>query len=126
MPSGVYERVKMRIRKKYYTYGHLHDLLRLNFPKKGKCEFCNAVRTTQYALKKGEEYLYDKNNFHELCTPCHREYDGISSETRLKMSLARTGKPGNNKGMHWKVEDTSRMSHPPWNKGLTKKTFALT
>ena len=45
-----------------------------------------------------------------------------SKETLQKMSLAKKGKVGNNKGKHWKIKDTSRwLGRIPWNKGLGGK-----
>jgi hypothetical protein len=34
----------------------------------------------------------------------------LSKESRNNISDAKKGKPGNNKGMHWKIKDTSKMS----------------
>ena len=45
-----------------------------------------------------------------------------SELTKLKMSLAKKGKPAVNKGMHWKIKDTSNMKgRLPWNKGIGVK-----
>ena len=41
-----------------------------------------------------------------------------SDETKTKMSEAKKGKVGNNKGKHWKVKDTSNMGHTAWNKNI--------
>lgn len=66
-------------------YDKVHQWLRRNFIKTGKCEVCGQCRRTDWALKKGTEYEKDRNNFVELCRPCHVKYD-FTEETREKQA----------------------------------------
>lgn len=57
-------------------YTAIHTYLRKYFPKSGICDECGkpAVRT-EYALIKGREYSRNRDDYRELCKPCHNRYD---------------------------------------------------
>lgn len=65
-----------RVGKSFYS--SVHHWLRYNYGKAQKCENkkCAGVSTTyQWAKKQGKEYDYQRENFLELCVPCHFDYD---------------------------------------------------
>lgn len=85
-------------------YHRAHYYLRTNHGKANKCESkeCLGVsRNYEWALKKGKEYSFNKDDYLQLCKSCHSKYDfkgvkKLPKETREKMSVARMGKkPGN-------------------------------
>jgi hypothetical protein len=52
----------------------------------------------------------------------------LSKDTCHKMSNSKKGKPGNNKGKHWKVKDTSKMGmkkekHYNWKGGISENPY---
>lgn len=78
-------------------YFALHRWMRNNFPKTGACEHCGELRKTQYAQKDPGSKSRDRNDWLELCVPCHAKFDGItgskrknpkSPETRAKIRAA--------------------------------------
>jgi len=84
------------------TYHRVHQWIAYHYGKASKCEnkdctFKNPKRY-EWALIKGNEYEKNINNFMQLCCSCHRKYD-YTDEHRKKLSLAKLGKPPNNKGV---------------------------
>lgn len=71
------------------NYRKLHHWLVNNYGSANKCEQidCNHIKSNHYqwALIKGKEYEYDRNNFKMLCASCHKKYDGMMlSEEQFK------------------------------------------
>lgn len=60
----------------------LHKYITRHFPKAGVCEFCSARGRTDYALIAGRQYSRSREDYIELCKPCHHGYD--SGTTRLR------------------------------------------
>lgn len=61
-----------------YKYQKIHKFLIKNFGKAYKCEDFNCKgksNSFDYALVKGFEYDFDRNNFMMLCRSCHSKYD---------------------------------------------------
>jgi len=56
-------------------YSGLHRYLRKAYPKTGVCEECGAEGRTDYALIKGRPYSRNREDYLELCHPCHMRYD---------------------------------------------------
>jgi hypothetical protein len=76
--------------------------------------------------KCGKYYKPGKEWFAHL-NICYPKYHEVSEETRMKISLAKKGKPTWIKGKHHSEETRYKMSlahkgHIAWNKGLTKYT----
>lgn len=59
------------------SYKGLHLWLKRNFGKANKCEHCyNPVaKRYEWALIKGKKYQHKRENFIQLCTKCHHNYD---------------------------------------------------
>jgi hypothetical protein len=57
------------------TYFAIHFHLLTHFPKTGVCEKCGRSARTQHALIHGREYSRDRQDYRELCQPCHGQYD---------------------------------------------------
>lgn len=55
----------------------LHEWLRANYPKAGRCENCGNSAITAYALIHGRSYSRSREDYRELCVQCHNAYDGI-------------------------------------------------
>jgi len=68
------------------SYSGLHHWLRSNWPVAGVCELCGAEPTpavdgrarTNYANVSGE-YRRNRDDYLELCVPCHRRFDAASA-----------------------------------------------
>jgi hypothetical protein len=59
------------------TYGAIHKHLQKHFRKAGQCVRCERTDCrTEFALISGREYSRDREDYLELCVPCHRRYDG--------------------------------------------------
>ena len=59
------------------SYNAIHQHLSRHFPKTGQCVRCHRTACrTELALIKGREYSRDRNDYLELCVPCHRRMDG--------------------------------------------------
>ena len=52
----------------------LHAWLQRWWPKAGICDECGSTRPTEYANISGK-YRRSRDDFRELCIPCHRTYD---------------------------------------------------
>lgn len=73
-------------------YITVHGWLYRHFPKSGTCEKCGAhvgterYRGTEYANLSGE-YHRDRDDFLELCIPCHRKFDHAKNRGSRKLRL---------------------------------------
>lgn len=61
-----------------------HTWLRNNYPKAGRCDECGEERTTEYAFL-GElgGWARDRDQYAELCIPCHRNRDSAKRKSLL-------------------------------------------
>lgn len=57
------------------AYKAIHLYLVAHFPKAGICEECGETTKTQYALIHGRPYSRDLQDYRELCSRCHGQYD---------------------------------------------------
>jgi hypothetical protein len=57
-----------------YSYNTLHRFIQRNFVKAGCCEYCFEEKKTEWANVTGV-YSRDRNDYKELCIPCHRAED---------------------------------------------------
>jgi hypothetical protein len=64
--------------KKKVGYYGVHSWLYTNFGKATVCEKCGNQKKVQWAKLKGKSYLRKRENFWQLCTICHIEYDKTS------------------------------------------------
>lgn len=58
------------------SYGAIHRHLQRHFIKTGQCVRCESIRRTEFALITGRAYSRNREDYLELCVPCHRRYDG--------------------------------------------------
>ena len=70
-------------------YCGIHDWLKTHYGLAKKCEQCGSKKNVQWAKIKGVPYKRRRENFWQLCTKCHLDYDGTMV------------KKGWNKGMPW-------------------------
>jgi hypothetical protein len=74
-------------------YNHVHTWLLKEFGSPAFCEFCfRKDKKCNWALKRGCEYNFIKDNFLQLCCSCHRRYD-TSLNTYRKIRDKLKGKP---------------------------------
>lgn len=69
--------MKKESKPKYY-YRIIHDWLHYRHGKPNHCENpkCDGLgKRYEYALKHGHEHKRDINNYMQLCSKCHRNYD---------------------------------------------------
>lgn len=67
------------------SYGTLHDWLSLHYPRKGRCESCGATGRTEHAfLRHPEKHTRNRDDYRELCVPCHRRMDICGHPTNCK------------------------------------------
>lgn len=59
-------------------YVNVHKWLRKRRQATGVCEHCDEVTNTHMANKTGK-YLYDIDDWLELCPKCHRKYDDANN-----------------------------------------------
>jgi len=64
------------------SYKGIHKYISIRYPKKNKCEHCDFKGFTEYASK-DHKYSRKREDYLELCVPCHQKYD-------TKMALLRT------------------------------------
>lgn len=58
------------------TSTRVHDWLRRNYPKSGVCEECGKEGKTDYAFRHHpEKYTRNREDYRELCRPCHLAFD---------------------------------------------------
>ena len=105
-----------------------HTWIRKHYGKANKCENPNCLgksNTFDWALLKGKQYDHNRENFWMLCRSCHLSYDGHpmkgkhhTLESKLKISLARSGQTAWNKGIKrwWKSSTEFKKGIIPWNK----------
>ena len=57
----------------------MHRWIKKRHPKTGVCEECQKSNTlTHYAFKRHPEpYTRNRNDYRELCTSCHKRFDGL-------------------------------------------------
>lgn len=70
------------------SYTGIHAWLKINFGKANKCENPNCPKKSKYfqwSLKKGFKHSHKRENYWELCIPCHLKYD-FTEERRKKIS----------------------------------------
>lgn len=70
------------------SYTGLHNWIRLNFKKSGRCEKCGESKRTTWA-NKDTQYLRDRSNWLELCYKCHKEHDKNNPEVHKYSSHTR-------------------------------------
>lgn len=63
-------------------YNTLHQNLLRHRRKSGTCEHCKKTKKTDWADKNGK-YVYDRNEWLELCRSCHVKYD-LSRTTKRR------------------------------------------
>ena len=81
-------------------YETLHDYIRKNKKKTGKCEFCGKSNCRLEWANKSFKYKRDLNDWIELCVKCHRNYDKsnygaslrVYGEKRKSKKLNKTGR----------------------------------
>lgn len=113
MPTG-YSKTPEETRKKQSEYRKAHPI-RFWLGKKRPefSEFFKGHKVSEETSRKIVATRRERDNYK------------INEETRQKMSLAKKGKPGNNKGKHWKVKDATKMAKPKgekswgWKGGLS-------
>lgn len=64
--------------KEKVGYYGIHSWLYTNYGKAQKCEQCGNSERVQWAKLKGKDYDWKRENFWQLCSWCHMEYDGTS------------------------------------------------
>jgi len=65
-------------------YNTLHTVIRRYWTKTGICEICEKENKTEWADKNGK-YVYNRDEFLELCRKCHSIYDTLRRyEDRLQ------------------------------------------
>ena len=105
MPTGIYKRTKehrlaiqtaMKDRRWNYSGGYhaIHKWLKSNYGKAKQCEnidCLNRSRVYEWALLKGKQYKYNRDNFMQLCKSCHIKYD-FTEKGRESIRKFNTGK----------------------------------
>jgi len=110
-----------------------HKWLSLTKGKPIKCQFCGKIGkinngrwNIHWANINKHQYTRNPNDYIALCVSCHRKYDGITDETRKKMSFAKIGKSSWNKGIKgiMKVNSGSfKKGNPPPSHKLNCQCF---
>jgi hypothetical protein len=73
--NGAHYRKTHPLPERSTTYYAIHLYLIAHFPKTGVCEECGKQAKTQHALIRGREYSRSREDYRELCQPCHGLYD---------------------------------------------------
>ena len=98
-------------------YHRLHYSLRTKHGKANRCDFkdtCNQKsKAYGWALKKGNNYSDNPNDYYQLCKSCHSKYDykggfKMSDETKDVHRQRMTGKEPPNKGNYSRVKKTCK------------------
>lgn len=80
----------------YSKIANLHKRLAKKHGKASKCEneYCKSInpKRFEWALKKGNTYSDNPNDYMQLCPSCHRLYDYTDAQ-RQKQSVAKKGIP---------------------------------
>lgn len=61
-------------------YQHIHEWLKRIYGKANKCDNVNCQKKSEryeWALLREKNYDYNRENFHQLCRPCHSKYDSF-------------------------------------------------
>ena len=86
--------MKLELRKtEHPDYVKVHCWLRRKYGKSKRCESnsCNGLsKKFHWALKKGCDYIKDRNSFIQLCAGCHRKYD-MTDQIRANLSRSKQG-----------------------------------
>jgi hypothetical protein len=64
------------------SYAAKHAHIRLVYGKAAQCDLVGCERKSkrfEWALKRGHEYSHNREDYMQLCKPCHVRYDGIRS-----------------------------------------------
>jgi len=87
-------------------HSRIHSWLRNEFGRADHCEFCGINkkynpqgRKFNYALKKDCDYDFNRENYLQLCTSCHRKYD-MTDEIREKIIKNIPSQRGKIRGKH--------------------------
>ena len=73
------------IKPKCY-YRIVHDWLHKHYGKPNKCENPNCDRQGrrfEYALRHGFEHKRNRDNYIQLCSKCHRNYDMTEDKAKI-------------------------------------------
>ena len=64
------------------SYSAIHKWLNVHHPRQGFCERCgSSASRTEYAfIRHGDDYTRDRQDYLELCTSCHKWFDGYVAE----------------------------------------------
>lgn len=65
------------------TYTGFHNWVNRKFPRIGVCEHCLEKKKTEYAKIHGRKYSRSRRDYLELCSKCHRKYDGQSERMKI-------------------------------------------
>jgi hypothetical protein len=78
-------------------YAALHQRIYRKWGKANHCDNNSNHHTTRYEWASiSGRYIFDRNDWKQLCPSCHRKMD-FTEETRVKMSRARRGKDSKRK-----------------------------
>lgn len=84
---------KEKIDHKTKEYARIHHWVRTTFGKANKCENpkCEGKsHTFDWALRKGKNHEKKRQNYMQLCRPCHIKYDWTSDKTQRVMKIIHT------------------------------------
>lgn len=73
--NGAHYRETHPLPERSTSYIAIHIHLLTHHPKTGICEECGQPGKTEHALIHGREYSRNREDYRELCAPCHGEYD---------------------------------------------------
>lgn len=72
-------------------YSAIHAYLSYHNKKTGICDFCQKPnKMTHWAKKTESEYTRNREDYFELCSPCHQKYD-FTDERREQLSKSHIG-----------------------------------
>ncbi len=73
------------------NYAYIHEWNNRFHKKLGSCEFCGAIKKTEWALMHGKKHKRGIDNYLELCKKCHVNYDSTNDwMKKRKESLSKT------------------------------------
>lgn len=68
----------------------IHWRLRLDYPPTNVCEECGAIGATHYAFKRHPElHTRNREDYRELCPPCHVQFDLWLRTPEVRLARAR-------------------------------------
>lgn len=85
-PVGVLPEDRVLSKREYNT---IHKYIGRKYQKTGSCEFCCEPARTQWSSKTKRYDKHDRNEWQELCVPCHQQYD---AEKFGKLTPSQLGK----------------------------------